>query len=419
MPLGRHPGARRTMHDPWTPNEPRVRLERDGNVAVVTLDDPARRNALSLEVTMQLGPGGRRGRRRSRRSGRWCSPPLPRPSAPADRSTTSSNPRASLRDMYAGLLALTRTTIPSVAAVNGPVIGAGVNLPARVRRDPGLAEGALRPAVHGSRHPPRRWPPLADGTAGRTAGRGRARALRRVAHRRGGGAGRPGVALRRRRRAARHRGRAGPAGGRPATRAGGVGPRRCSTPRLARRHLGGGVRAGVHRTRTGRWTSPRSRNASRSCGPSSRSPDRRTRSAASSSSSTVDDVELDPVDERVVGDRPRVGGASPQRLTVGLAAPPDVGRGDGGERHELDVVDLDLARPDAVPTADLHLGACPEPERERDRRRRTLGSRSSGLNCTDPTVRRPSARARCRDLEGPGLDAVATATFTLGRLQSR
>ena len=45
----------RTMLGPWTPNDPRVRLERDGNVAVVTLDDPARRNALSLEVTVQLG----------------------------------------------------------------------------------------------------------------------------------------------------------------------------------------------------------------------------------------------------------------------------------------------------------------------------------------------------------------------------
>src|SRR3954452_15395555 len=38
-------------------------------------------------------------------------------------------PRAPLRDMYAGVLALSRLTLPSVAAVNGPVIGAGVNVP--------------------------------------------------------------------------------------------------------------------------------------------------------------------------------------------------------------------------------------------------------------------------------------------------
>ena len=39
---------------PMDPDGPRVRLGRDGNVVVVTLDDPARRNALSLEVTAQL-----------------------------------------------------------------------------------------------------------------------------------------------------------------------------------------------------------------------------------------------------------------------------------------------------------------------------------------------------------------------------
>ena len=113
------------------PNDPRVRLERDGNVAVVTLDDPARRNALSLEVTVQLGQAvdeatadpsvGRPGAHRHspgvlrRRFGRRP----PEPAGVACGTCTRACSRSS------------RTTLPSVAAVNGPVIGAGVNLPAR------------------------------------------------------------------------------------------------------------------------------------------------------------------------------------------------------------------------------------------------------------------------------------------------
>ena len=108
--------------------EPRVRLERDGNVAVVVLDDPARRNALSFEVTTQLAaaveeaaadPG----------VGALVLTATPPAFCAGGSVDNLLQPRASLREMYAGFLALTRLTIPSVAAVNGPVIGAGVNLP--------------------------------------------------------------------------------------------------------------------------------------------------------------------------------------------------------------------------------------------------------------------------------------------------
>ena len=56
---------------------------------------------------------------------------------------------------------------------------------------------------------------------------------------------------------------------------------------------------------------------------------------------STDDVELDAVDEGVVGDGAGVRGAAAQRLAVGLARLADVGRGDAGERHELDVVDFE------------------------------------------------------------------------------
>ncbi len=159
------------------PNDPRVRLERNGNVAVVTLDDPARRNALSLEVTVQLGQAVDEASA-DPSVGALVLTATPPAFCAGGSVDDLLNPRASLRDMYAGVLALSRTTLPSVAAVNGPVIGAGVNLPLVVRRDPGVAEGPLRPAVHGPRHPPGRRSPVADGAAGRPPGRGRARALR-------------------------------------------------------------------------------------------------------------------------------------------------------------------------------------------------------------------------------------------------
>ena len=162
---------------PMDPNDPRVRLERNGNVAVVTLDDPARRNALSLEVTVQLGQavdeatadpsvGCARAHRHApgvlrRRFGR-------RPPEPARLPAGHVRGRAR-------------------ALPDHPAVGGGGERtrdrrrrepPALVRRDPGVAEGPLRPAVHGPRHPSGRRSPVADGAAGRPPGRGRARALR-------------------------------------------------------------------------------------------------------------------------------------------------------------------------------------------------------------------------------------------------
>jgi hypothetical protein len=67
-------------------------------------------------------------------------------------------------------------------------------------------------------------------------------------------------------------------------------------------------------------------------------------------------VELDPVDEGVVVDRPAVGGAAAEALEVALPGSLHVLGGDGGERHQLDVVDLDPHGTARVGAADLDLG---------------------------------------------------------------
>lgn len=110
------------------PNEPRVRLERDGKVAVVTLDDPERRNALSLEVTTQLALAVDEARL-DPEIGALVLTATPPAFCAGGSVDDLLAPRASLRDMYAGFLAVAGLGIPTVAAVNGPVIGAGVNLP--------------------------------------------------------------------------------------------------------------------------------------------------------------------------------------------------------------------------------------------------------------------------------------------------
>ena len=104
------------------PNDPRVRLERDGNVAVVTLDDPARRNALSLEVTVQLGQAVDEATA-DPSVGALVLTATPPAFCAGGSVDDLLNPRASLRDMYAGVLALRgrrcrrspRSTAPSSA----------------------------------------------------------------------------------------------------------------------------------------------------------------------------------------------------------------------------------------------------------------------------------------------------------------
>lgn len=105
-----------------------VRTEVHDAVAVVTLDDPGRRNAISLELGEQLGEtfdwleasdevravvvtGAGRA---------FC--------AGADLSQLGASREEGLKAIYAGFLRLARCPLPTIAAVNGPAVGAGMNM---------------------------------------------------------------------------------------------------------------------------------------------------------------------------------------------------------------------------------------------------------------------------------------------------
>jgi enoyl-CoA hydratase len=104
-----------------------VRLERRDGVAIVTLDHPSDRNALSLSMTRALTEvvhdvtsDGDVGAMIVAAAG---------PVFSAGGSVDDLfEPQAPLHEMYAGFVAVAECGLPTVAAVNGPALGAGMNL---------------------------------------------------------------------------------------------------------------------------------------------------------------------------------------------------------------------------------------------------------------------------------------------------
>lgn len=105
-----------------------VRLEvGDDGVAVVTLADPDRRNALRLEVTQALADAVERALAAD--VGAIVLAAEPPVFCAGGSLDDLLSPRAPLPATYAGMLALADAPVVTVAAVGGPAIGAGVNLP--------------------------------------------------------------------------------------------------------------------------------------------------------------------------------------------------------------------------------------------------------------------------------------------------
>ncbi|MBV8994195.1 MAG: enoyl-CoA hydratase [Pseudonocardiales bacterium] len=106
--------------------------ECEGRVAVLTLSDPGRRNALSLELSGQLAQAVAQCDRDESVHAVVITGAPPAFCAGADRDALAaagrSGSEADLRGIYAGFLAVANAALPTVAAVNGPAVGAGLNL---------------------------------------------------------------------------------------------------------------------------------------------------------------------------------------------------------------------------------------------------------------------------------------------------
>lgn len=105
-----------------------VLVDRRGGVAVLTLNDPDRRNALTLPMSARLAelvgeceadPGV---------SAIVVTGAPPAFCAGADLSVLGESREEGLRGIYAGFLAVARCSLPTIAAVGGAAVGAGLNL---------------------------------------------------------------------------------------------------------------------------------------------------------------------------------------------------------------------------------------------------------------------------------------------------
>jgi enoyl-CoA hydratase len=103
-----------------------VRVRQDDGVVTIVLDDPARRNALSWDMVGAL----REAIDGAARSG--CRALVLANTAPTFCAGGSLDdllePKAPLEEMYGAFEALDRAPMPTVAAVDGAAIGAGLNL---------------------------------------------------------------------------------------------------------------------------------------------------------------------------------------------------------------------------------------------------------------------------------------------------
>ena len=107
---------------------PQVHVEHRDGVAVLTLDDPARRNALSLELCEQLSSAVSAAESDATVGALVVTGNPPAFCAGADLTQLGDSRRDGLLRIYEGFLAVARSPLPTIAAVNGAAVGAGMNL---------------------------------------------------------------------------------------------------------------------------------------------------------------------------------------------------------------------------------------------------------------------------------------------------
>ena len=106
-----------------------IRIDRtDHGVGIITLDDERRRNALSLELCEELTDAVTSLEEDSSVGALVVTGAPPAFCAGADLTQLGDSAEDGLRRIYDGFLSVARTGLPTVAAVNGPAVGAGLNL---------------------------------------------------------------------------------------------------------------------------------------------------------------------------------------------------------------------------------------------------------------------------------------------------
>jgi enoyl-CoA hydratase len=105
-----------------------VRTTIADRVAVVTLNDPKRRNALNLAINDELIATFADLEQRDDVGAVVITGEAPAFCAGADLSQLGDSQRDGLLAIYEGFLTVARTPLPTVAAVNGAAVGAGMNL---------------------------------------------------------------------------------------------------------------------------------------------------------------------------------------------------------------------------------------------------------------------------------------------------
>ncbi|MGH3796586.1 MAG: enoyl-CoA hydratase [Pseudonocardiaceae bacterium] len=109
-----------------------VLVERRGSVAVLTVSDPARRNALTLDLSDRLSRVVAECDRDESVHAIVITGAPPAFCAGGDlgalAAAGAAGSAADLYRIYAGFLAVANVSVPTIAAVNGPAVGAGLNL---------------------------------------------------------------------------------------------------------------------------------------------------------------------------------------------------------------------------------------------------------------------------------------------------
>ena len=105
-----------------------VHVEHRGRVTVITVSDPARRNAMAVDLAEELTSAIRSAEVDDGVGALVITGAPPAFCAGADLSQLGDSKEDGLRAIYGGFLAVAGCTLPTVAAVNGAAVGAGMNL---------------------------------------------------------------------------------------------------------------------------------------------------------------------------------------------------------------------------------------------------------------------------------------------------